>query len=224
MHIRNRLLGAALVGAVALSTAMVPVYAQHAGHTMAPATPAAAGKASASDTQAALRDLWVGHIFWVRNVVTATLANDTAARASAEKSVVANAHSIANAIAPFYGQAASDKLFTLLAGHYGAVKQYLDAGTDKAKQDAAITALNSNAGDIATFLSGANPNLPKDAVLAMLAAHGGHHILQINQLRAKQYDQEAETWEAMKGHMYKLADTLAGAIAKQFPDKFAQAG
>jgi hypothetical protein len=52
----------------------------------------------------------------------------------------------------------------------------------------------------------------------------GHHISQINQLRAKQYDQEAETWEAMKAHMYKLADTLAGAIAKQFPDKFASAG
>jgi hypothetical protein len=182
----------------------------------APATTAPAGKASAADTDAALRDLWLGHIFWVRNVVTATLANDTAARASAEKNVVANAKAIAGSIAPFYGQPASDKLFTLLAGHYGAVKQYLDAGTDKA-----ISALNANAGEIATFLSGANPNLPKDAVLAMMAAHGGHHILQINQLRAKQYDQEAQTWDAMKNHMYKLADTLAGAIAKQFPEKFA---
>lgn len=220
MHIQSRFIAAALVGAVALSSAIVPVYAQHAGHT-APATTAPAGKASATDTQAAERDLWVGHVFWVRNVVVATLANDTAARTAAEKQVVANAKAIANSISPFYGQAASDKLFTLLAGHYGAVKQYLDAGTDKTKQDAATKALTDNAGEIATFLSGANPNLPKEAVLAMLAAHGGHHILQINQLRAKQYDQEAETWEAMKGHMYKLADTLAGAIAKQFPDKFA---
>jgi hypothetical protein len=162
-------------------------------------------------------------VFWVRSVVVATLDNNQAARAASEKAVVANAKAIAGSIAPFYGQAASDKLFTLLAGHYGAVKQYLDAGTDKTKQDAAIKALTDNAGEIATFLSGANPNLPRDAVLGMLAAHGGHHISQINQLRAKEYDQEAETWEAMKGHMYKLADTLAGAIAKQFPDKFASA-
>ena len=220
MQIRNRIAMAALAGAVALSTATFPAHAQHAGHTTA--SPAATAPASPKviETRAALRDLWVGHVFWVRNVVVATLANDTAARAAAEKATVANAKRIANAIAPYYGQPASDKLFELLAGHYGAVKQYLDAGTDKAKQDAAITALNSNALAIATFLSGANPNLPKDAVLGMLAAHGGHHILQINQLRAKQYDQEAETWEAMKGHMYKLADTLADAIAKQFPDKF----
>jgi len=215
--LKNRI----LAGALLATLAVVPVaQAQHAGHGTA--TTAPAGKANATETQAALRDLWVDHVFWVRSVVVATLDNNQAARAASEKAVVANAKAIAGSIAPFYGQAASDKLFTLLAGHYGAVKQYLDAGTDKTKQDAAITALNDNAGQIATFLSGANPNLPKEAVLAMLAAHGGHHISQINQLRAKQYDQEAETWAAMKGHMYKLADTLAGAIAKQFPDKFAQ--
>src|SRR5438045_3496799 len=118
MHMRRLFAVAALAGAVALSAAIVPVQAQHAGHTATPAP--APTRASASDTQAALRDLWVGHVFWVRNVVTATLANDTAARAAAEKRVVANAHSIANSIAPFYGQAASDKLFGLLAGHYGA--------------------------------------------------------------------------------------------------------
>ena len=219
----HRTIAAALVCASALTLATVAAQAQHQ-HTATPAATTAKAGISAAETDAALRDLWTGHIFWVRNVVVATLNNDTAARAAAEKQVVANAKAIANSISPFYGQPASDKLFGLLAGHYGAVKQYLDAGTDAAKQAAATKALTDNAGEIATFLSGANPNLPKDAVLGMLAAHGGHHIMQINQLRAKQYDQEAETWAAMKDHMNKLADTLAGAIAKQFPDKFASAG
>jgi hypothetical protein len=31
---------------------------------------------------------------------------------------------------------------------------------------------------------------------------------------------EARTWAAMKDHMYVIADALADAIAKQFPDKF----
>jgi hypothetical protein len=111
-----------VAGALLATLASSPsAQAQHAGHTMANTT-APAGKASASDTQAALRDLWVDHIFWVRSVVVATLANDQAARASSEKQVVADARQIANAIAPFYGQAASDKLFGLLAGHYGAGK------------------------------------------------------------------------------------------------------
>lgn len=35
-----------------------------------------------------------------------------------------------------------------------------------------------------------------------------------------QYADEAKTWEAMKQHMYVIADALAGAIAKQFPKQF----
>lgn len=219
MNTVHRSLAAALVTAAALSFSIPAAQAQHSTHTAT--TARATTKPTTLETRDALRDLWLEHIFWVRNVVVATLANDTPARAAAEKSVVANARQIADSITPFYGQPAADKLFTLLAGHYGAVKQYLDAGTDTAKQGAATKALTDNAGEIATFLSGANPNLPHDAVLGMLAAHAGHHISQINELRAKQYEDEARTWDAMRNHMYKLADTLAGAIAKQFPDKFA---
>jgi hypothetical protein len=161
-------------------------------------------------------------VFWVRNVVIETLAKNGAARAAAENEVVANAKQIAAAIEPYYGQAASDELFGLLAGHYGAVKQYLEATVagSAAKQDAALKNLTDNAGEIASFLSGANPNLPLDTLRGLLIAHGGHHIQQIRQLENKQYAQEAQTWQAMKQHMYVIADALAGAIAKQFPAKF----
>ena len=69
-------------------------------------------------------------------------------------------------------------------------------------------------------LSSANPNLPFDTLNGLLLAHGAHHIQQIQELNGKQYAQEAQTWEAMKQHMYVIADALAGAIAKQFPAKF----
>jgi len=135
---------------------------------------------------------------------------------------VANARQIADAIVPFYGKEAGDKLFGLLAAHYGAVKDYLNATAagSKAKQDEAYKKLVANAGDIAKFLSGANPNLPYDAVNGLLLAHGGHHVKQIQELKGKKYAEEAQTWEEMKKHMYVIADALAGAIAKQFPAKF----
>ena len=117
-------------------------------------------------TQAALRDLWVGHIFWVRNASMATMTNNKEAATAAEAEVVANAKAIAGAIEPFYGKEASDKLFNLLA------------------------------------------------------AHGGHHVAQNQQLKAKKYADEARTWDAMKGHMYVIADALGEGIAKQFPEKF----
>jgi hypothetical protein len=186
------------------------------------AAPAAATANKVQDTRLALRDLWQGHIFWVRNVTLETLTGNAAAAAAAEKEVVANAKQIAGAIEPFYGKPASEKLFGLLAGHYGAVKQYLDASVagSAVKQDVAQQALVANADEIAKFLSAANPNLPYETLRGLLLAHGGHHMQQIQQLKAGQYGEEARTWDAMKNHMNGIADALAGAIAKQFPAKF----
>lgn len=173
-------------------------------------------------TQDALRDLWIGHIFWVREVVEARLADDRKQAKVSEEQVVSNAKAIAGAIEPYYGAAASDQLFELLAGHWGAISDYLDATlADKnAKQDAAADRLAANANDIASFLSSANPNWPVDTLRGLLAAHGAHHVQQIEQLDARQYEQEAATWAAMKDHMHVIADALATGIAKQFPQKF----
>ena len=186
------------------------------------AAPPAVVSVKLADTRAALRDLWIGHVFWVRNVVEARFDGNDAAAAAAERQVVANAHAIAGAIEPFYGKAASDKLFTLLAGHWGAIKGYLDAAraNDKAGQDKALNALLANANEIAAFLGGANPNLPVDVLKSLLTAHGSHHVQQIQEFQAKQFDEEAKTWAAMSHHMYMIADALADGIAKQFPDKF----
>lgn len=173
-----------------------------------------------AQTAMALRDLWIGHVFWVRNVVSETLAGNAAAVKAAENAVVANAKQIAASVEPFYGKPATEKLFELLAGHYGAIKEYLNAGNNAGKQDAAMKNLTRNAKDIAVFLSGANPHLPVDTLRGLLLAHGGHHVQQIQQLRAKQYTQEVQTWEEMKNHMHVIADALAGALAKQFPEKF----
>jgi hypothetical protein len=205
--------------AAAFLASPAPVLAQHTEHVVVAQAPAVA---KVADAAAAQRDLWVGHIFWVRNVVTDTLAGNKQAAAASEKEVVANAKAIAASIEPFYGKAASEKLFGLLAGHYGAVKQHLEATAagSKAKQDAAVKSLTGNATEIARFLSGANPNLPFDTLNGLLLAHGGHHIQQNQQLKGKQYAQEAQTWDAMKKHMYVIADALAGAIARQFPAKF----
>ena len=188
-----------------------PALAQHETHSVAQTS----APAKVNETGAALRDLWVGHVFWVRNVVVGTLTGNPPAAASIQVNSPSNQK-------PYYGKDASEKLFGLLAGHYGAVKQYLEATAagSKGKQDAAYKSLSGNATEIARFLSEANPNLPFDTLNGLLLAHGGHHVQQIQQVRSKQYADEAKTWEAMKRHMYVIADALAGAIAKQFPKQF----
>jgi hypothetical protein len=148
--------------------------------------------------------------------------NNPAARDAAEKEVVVNAKQIARTLTPFYGEAASEKLFTLLAGHYGAVKEYSDATVagNERQQDAALAHLASNADDIAVFLSGANPYLPKDTVRGLIAAHGAHHVAQITQFQEKDYAHEGSTWQVMRQHVYVIADALTTALATQFPGKF----
>jgi hypothetical protein len=175
-----------------------------------------------SQTAATLRDLWVGHIFWVRNVSIAAINKNDGAMKAAEEQAVANAQSIAASIEPFYGAAAKDSFFKLLASHYGAVKAYLVAtlAADASAQAAATQSLTSNAENLADFLSTANPHLPKQALHSMLLAHGGHHIQQIQQLKERNYSAEAKTWSDMKNHVYQIADATADALRKQFAKKY----
>lgn len=215
-----------LAVAMLAAAPLVPLSAQangtHAMTTQPTGQAANVDSAKVVATKAVLRDLWLNHVFWVRNVVVEEISGNAPAAKIAEAQVVANAQAIAGAIEPFYGAEAKEALFKLLAGHYGAVKAYLDASIakDAAKQKEAMDQLLANADQIATFLSGANPNLPKDALLGLLQAHGGHHMNQIQQLIAKDYSGEAETWADMSQHMYAIADALTDGIAKQFPDKF----
>ena len=190
----------------------------------APATdaaPAADATPAAPHLQAAMRDLWHGHIVHARDYAMAMHAGDKAAADAAADAVVANAQQIADAVGGFYGDAGGDQMMILLAGHWGAVKAMTDARSadDQAGVTAAMNDLTANAGAIAVFLSGANPNLPEDAVRAMLLAHGAHHAQQINLIMAGDTDGEAKEWTAMQSHMDMIADALAAAIARQFPDK-----
>ena len=178
--------------------------------------------AKSVELREALRDLWVGHVFWVRNVALATRMGDAGAAKVAEENVVKNARAIADAIIPVYGKPAADKLFGLLAGHYGAVKEYMTAAyaADKAGKEAAVEKIKANATEIAGFLSSANPNLPKDTLVSLLFAHGGHHMAQINAFAVKDYAAEAQVWSSMNEHMLMIADALGKGIVKQFPAKF----
>ncbi|MDQ2701464.1 MAG: hypothetical protein M3Y70_01315 [Pseudomonadota bacterium] len=182
---------------------------------------AAAADVAAPQLLAAMRDLWHGHIVHAREYALAVHAgNDADAKAAAD-AVVENARQIAGAVAGFYGDAAGDGMLKLLAGHWGAVKALNDARVDgdTAAASQAMTDLSTNAGEIAKFLAGANPNLPEDTVRALLLAHGAHHSQQIDLILADDTEGEAAEWTAMQAHMDMIADALAAAIAKQFPDK-----
>lgn len=180
------------------------------------------GSVAALQTKMVLRDLWVEHIFWVRNYVFALHSGKKAHIKVSTDEVVANAKAIAGSLEAFYGKAASDKMFELLAGHWGAVAAYAKATKSGSGdgQSGAKKALQDNARTIADFLGGANPHFSADVLFGALSAHGAHHILQIEAVFDGDYAKEAKDWAVMRKHMLVIADVLVDGLAKQFPDKF----
>jgi hypothetical protein len=206
---------AALILALGFASPLLAATAPAHAHAVTSAT----ASTQAPKLHAAMRSLWHGHIVHARDYAMAVHAHNDAKAKRAADAVVTNARQIADAVGGFYGKPAGDQMMTLLAGHWGAIKALTDARAhnDSAAADTAMTNLTANAGEIAKFLAGANPNLPEDTVRGMLLAHGAHHSQQLNLIMAGDHKGEAESWKAMQAHMDTVADALAGAIAKQFP-------
>ena len=176
----------------------------------------------AAEMKQEFRDLWLGHIYWVQHAVLDSATNSLAERDAVKKEVDANTKQIASMLTPFYGEARSQKFMDLLDINIDAVREYSEATVagDKNLQDAALARLASNADDFGVFLSGINPYLSERTVRGLIAAHGAHHVLQINQYKKKEYAHLEKTWKVMREHVYVIADTLTTALVKQFPGKF----
>lgn len=168
------------------------------------------------------RDLWLGHIYWVQHATLNRDASILVNRDAVNKEVDANTKQIADTIKPFYGEARSQKFLSLLDINITAIREYSEATVagNKSQQDAVLARLASNADDFGAFFSGINPYLSESTVRGLIAAHGAHHVLQINQYKKKDYAHLEETWKMMREHVYVIADTLTAALVKQFPEKF----
>jgi len=107
------------------------------------------------------------------------------------KEVVANAKQIADAIEPYYGKAASEKLFGLLAGHYGG--QTVSRARQQAKQDAAVKNLTAMR-PRSPIPERANPNLPFDTLNACCSRTAASHAGDPATAR-QAVCEEARTWK-----------------------------
>ncbi len=168
------------------------------------------------------RDLWLGHIYWVQHAVLDSTTKSPTERAAVKTEVDANTKQIASMLTPFYGEARAQKFLSLLDINISAVREYSEAtvADNKSEQEAALARLGSNANDFGSFFSGINPYLSESTARGLIAAHGTHHVLQINQYKKKDYAHLDETWKMMREHVYVIADTIMAALVKQFPEKF----
>jgi hypothetical protein len=215
-HILKRLIG---------GLALVAVTAMGVGDVWAARLNAPTSATPAAGLRVGLNALLSEHVYLAAAATNAALGGRQPEFEAAAAALDANSVDVARAIGSVYGPDAEKAFLPLWRKHIGMVVEYTVgvATGDRAKQDEAVNDLVGYTQDFGAFLSGANPNLPKSVVADLVK----HHVLTLKAVidaqAAKDQDRAFTALRAGAGHMQMIADPLAGAIVKQFPDRIAGA-
>lgn len=169
-----------------------------------------------------MRSLWEDHVIYTRNYIISSLANLPDTDAVAQR-LLKNQDDIGNAIKPFYGNAAGNKLTTLLREHILIAAEVVKAAksNDSAALKTSQQKWKDNADELATFLSSANPNnWTKQDIQSMLYTHldltTGEVVSRLN----KDWKKDIAYFDKGEKHMLMFSDMLSDGIEKQFSNKF----
>jgi hypothetical protein len=169
-----------------------------------------------------MRTLWEDHITWTRLAIVSFAADlpdfdRTAAR------LLRNQTDLGNAVKPYYGHRAGNRLTALLKEHIAGAVELLKAAKagDNAAFASAKTAWNRNGRQIARFLSRANPRfLPFTAVNPMMNEHLDQTLAEAAHRLSGDFTADIRDYEHIHHHILRMADAISGAIMKQFPSRF----
>ena len=202
--------------------------------SLAPENPGPAEAAGAHGAVAArvafhdaMRVLWEDHIIWTRQYIVsaATLPGDLPDIGPTTERLLANQTDIGNALKPFYGEAAGNRVTALLRDHILTAAQLIATAKagDSAGVEAASAAWYANAHDIAVALNGLNP---RHWPLADLDAMMKDHLdLTLNEAVARlqgRYADDIAAYDLVHDEILAMADMLSDGIIAQFPSRFAR--
>ena len=209
---------APLLIALALIIGLAPIMAYA---TTSETAPVECVKPNIVKLQSAMTKLWIDHAVWTKTYITSALADlqdqqDVLAR------LMKNQQDIGDAIKPYYGEAAGNKLAELLKEHIaiaGKVVSAAEAG-NQAEFNKQNKEWHRNADDISKFLSGANPNWAFKDLQNLLYIHLQLLTEQVQARLAKDWKAEIVAYDKGVDHLIMLADVLTQGIVKQFPERF----
>jgi hypothetical protein len=168
-----------------------------------------------------LHNLWVEHIVWTRQYIVAAAADQPDAPFAAER-LMRNQEEIGNAIKPFYGDEAGDQLTSQLKDHILIAVDLLESA--KAGDSNAVEEIEekwyANANEIATFLSGANPNWTKEDMVNMVNEHLSLTKTEAVARLTGDYATDVTTFDALYQHAVSMADEFTIGIVNQFQERF----
>jgi hypothetical protein len=200
----------------------VLVSAGHSPSAQASATAKPELSAKAVAFRGAMDKLWEDHIVWTRMVIV-DFAAELPDLKTAEARLLRNQADIGNAIKPYYGRAAGNKLTSLLRTHILEAVPVLQAAKagDKASLTRALTAWNANAHQIAVFLSKANPrNWPLAMMNTMMKQHLALTTKEGVARLTGNWSADVAAYDQVHAEILQMADMLSTGIIRQFPHRF----
>jgi hypothetical protein len=169
-----------------------------------------------------MRKLWEDHITWTRLAIVSFAGglpdfDQTAAR------LLRNQTDLGNAIKPYYGRKAGERLTALLKEHIAGAVELLKAA--KAGDDTAFAAAKDgwyrNGRQIARFLSSANPRfLPFARADRLMRGHLDDTLDEAAHRLSGDFDADIRDYEHIHHHILRMADAISNGIIRQFPGRF----
>ena len=213
---------AALI-AVAATTLVLAVSGQaDSGHSRGMVT----AKARVTHKQLvfhdAMRKLWEDHVTWTRLAIV-SFAADLPDLSATETRLLRNQTDIGNAVKPFYGRAAGNRLTTLLKEHILGAVALLQAAKsgDQALIKQRSDEWYANAKQIADFLHRANPrHWSRHDLRKMMQTHLDQTLAEATHRLQGNFPADIRDYERINRHILEMADTLSAGIIAQFPGRF----
>ncbi|MGN6575389.1 MAG: hypothetical protein ACTHKG_06860 [Nocardioides sp.] len=169
-----------------------------------------------------MRKLWEDHVTWTRLAIVA-FADDSPGFDAAAARLLRNQRNIGDAIKPFYGDAAGDRLTSLLSDHIAIAVELLQAARagDTAKVEDASRRWYANSDDIADFLAGANSRYwPRKEMRAAMRMHLDQTLAEAQDELTGHYARSVRDYDAIHRHILGMADVLSNGILQAFPGRF----
>ena len=186
---------------------LVGESATHAGahdHASSPSATPQRSNAKALRLHDKMRKLWEDHIVWTRLAIVSFAADSPDLEPTVNR-LLRNQDDLGDAIKPFYGRQAGERLTALLKDHI----------------ETASAAWYSNGRQIADFLHGANPrNWGRAAMRAMMRTHLDQTLSEASHQLSGDYPASVRDYDAVHHHILEMADALSAGIVAQFPGRF----
>jgi hypothetical protein len=169
-----------------------------------------------------MRKLWEDHIAWTRMAIVAFADGSAGFDASAGR-LLRNQTNIGDAIKPYYGERAGNRLSALLRDHITIAVEVLQAAKagDTTAFDEANARWYANGNDVADAISSLNRKVwPRAAVRGMMRTHLDQTLAEASAELTGHYRASVRAYDEIHHHILEMADALSGGIVAQFPGRF----